>query len=163
MKSRPLHFLSLTACLALTLSPLARGQEDAGPPMRLAKAAERLAAINSIQAQLKAFGKDDYKTAITYQSAGLRKNFASPDAFRAMMVHVYPEFAHYKTVQFGPAHCDLTGAHLAIPATVTGQDGVTVHAVYLLVREGKVYHIEGVGGGAQPPPDDILTAPGRDV
>lgn len=132
--------------------------------VRPAKAAERTAAVSAIQAQLKAFGRDDYKTAITYQSSGLKKNFASPLQFRAMIVQVYPEFARSKHVVFGPAQADATGAHLAIPTAVTGQDGITVHAVYLMVREGKVYRVDGVAGGAiTPPSDDTNSAPGRDV
>ncbi len=131
---------------------------------RPAKAAERTAAISSIQAQLKAFGRDDYKTAITYQSSSLKKNFASPLQFRAMIVQVYPEFAHSRHVAFGPAQTDAAGTHLAIPTAVTGQDGITVHAVYLMVREGKVYRVDGVAGGAiAPPSDDSPSSPGRDV
>lgn len=129
--------------------------------MRPAKPAERQAAISSIQAQLKAFGRDDYKTAVTYQSAGLKKNFPSTEAFRAMMVRAYPEFAHYKTVTFGPAQSDPIGMHLAILASVTGQDGITRRAVYLMVREGKVYRVEGVAGGAQMPLED--SGPSKDV
>ena len=163
MKSRPFHFLSLAALLALTVSPFAQAQAPDVVPMRSAKPAERTAAITVIQAQLTAFRKDDYKTAITYQSAGLRKNFASTDAFRTMMLRVYPEFAHSKSVGFGPAQCDPTGTHLAIPAAVTGQDGVTVHAVYLMIREGKAYRVEGVGGGAQAPIDNAIDVQGRDV
>jgi len=132
-------------------------------PLRPAKPLERQAAILSIQTQLKAFARDDYKTAITYQSAGLKKNFASPDAFRTMMVRAYPEFAHYKSVQFGPARADAAGTHIAIPAAVTGQDGVTVRAFYFLVRENKTYRIEGVQGGVQRPPDSTVGTPGRDV
>lgn len=163
MTSRPLIAFSLTALAALTVALLARGQGPEAAPMRPAKAIERAAAINSIQAQLKAFRKDDYKTAVTYQSAGLRKNFASPEAFRAMMLRVYPEFAHFKSVRFSAAQCDPSGVHLAIPAAVTGQDGVTIHALYLMVREGKVYHVEGVAGGAQAPMDNAVDVPGRDV
>ena len=132
--------------------------------VRPAKAAEKAAAVSAIQAQLKAFGRDDYKTAIIYQSSGLKKNFASPLQFRAMIIQVYPEFAHSKHVVFGPAQADAAGAHLAIPTAVTGQDGITVHAIYLMVREGKVYRVDGVAGGAiTPPSDDSSAAPSRDV
>ena len=152
--------ISIAVPVFLAASAAAYGQT---PNLsRPAKAAERTAAISAIQAQLKAFGRDDYKTAITYQSSGLKKNFASPGQFRAMIVQVYPEFAHSKHVVFGPAQADTTGAHLAISTAVTGQDGITVHAIYLMVREGKVYRVDGVAGGAiNPPSDDI--APGRDV
>jgi len=153
---------SLTASVLLTAAAAANAQTpDLSRP---AKAAERTAAISAIQAQLKAFGRDDYKTAITYQSSGLKKNFASPLQFRAMIVQVYPEFAHSKHVVFGPAQADTTGAHIAIPTAVTGQDGITVHAIYLMVREGKVYRVDGVAGGANTPPsEDIGSTPGRDV
>lgn len=156
---RPLVLLSAVSLLALTVAASAQ----APPLARPAKAAERTAAITAIQAQLKAFGRDDYKTAIGYQSSGLKKNFASPDQFRAMMTHVYPEFVHSKRVVFGPAQADAAGAHLAIPTAVTGTDGITVHAVYLMVREGKSYKVEGVAGGAMPPPADFDTGPSRDV
>ncbi len=132
---------------------------QAPAPVRPAKAAERIAAITAIQAQLKAFGRGDYKAAIVYQSSGLRKNFTSPQQFQAMITQVYPEFAHSKRAVFGPAQANPTGSHLVIPAAVTGLDGITVHAVYLMVREGKSYKVEGVAGGATPAPSN----PGSDV
>jgi len=156
------HFIFALVGLVLA-GTAAIAQETNSITLRPAKAAERQAAIMSIQTQLKAFARDDYKTAITYQSAGLRKNFTSSDAFRTMMVRVYPEFAHFKSVQFGPAKSDPSGAHLAIGVAVTGQDGVTVRAFYLLVRENKIYRIEGVQGGAQVPADTGMNTPGRDV
>lgn len=142
-------FLTLTAAVSA----------QAPAPVRPAKAAERTAAITAIQAQLRAFGRGDYKAAIVYQSSGLRKSFASPEQFQAMIKQVYPEFAHSKRAVFGPAQSNLAGSHLVIPAAVTGTDGITVHAVYLMVREGKSYKVEGVAGGAITPPSD----PGSDV
>ena len=149
--------LLYTALFAVTVSgllavPQAAGAQTSAKP-RAAKPAERASAIASVQRQLKAFDKDDYKTAVTYQSAGLRRNFSSPAAFRAMITQAYPQFAHSKSAAFGPAQCDAAGTHMILPATVTGKDGVTVHAVYLLVREGKVYHVEGVSGGMRSLPE----------
>ena len=155
----------LTSFIASTLFAAAAASALSQTPSlsRPAKAAERTAAISAIQAQLKAFGKDDYKTAIIYQSSELKKNFASPLEFRAMIVQAYPEFAHSKKVVFGPAAADSTGAHLAIPTAVTGQDGITVHAVYLMIREGKVYRVDGVAGGAASQPTDDSSIPSKDV
>ncbi len=154
----------LTAALALSVLALAAASYAQSPDTsRPAKAAERTAAIASIQAQLKAFARDDYKTAATYQSSGLQKNFASPLQFRAMMTRVYPEFAHSKRAVFGPAQADTTGTHLAIPIAVTGVDGITIHAVYLMVREGKQYKVEGVAGGATGSPSGIDIGPSKDV
>ena len=157
--SRTLALLSAVGFFAAAAAAPAQAPFLARP----AKAAERTAAIGAIQAQLKAFGRNDYKTAIGYQSSGLKKNFASPDQFRSMMTRVYPEFAHSKRVVFGPAQSDAAGAHLAIPTAVTGTNGITVHAVYLMVREGKNYKVEGVAGGALPPPSDADSGPSRDV
>ncbi len=145
----------------LVVASAALAQESLPAKMHPAKATDRAAAISSIQAQLKAFGRDDYKTAVTYQSAGLKRNFPSTEAFRAMMVRTYPEFAHFKAVTFGPAQSDATGTHLAIIASITGRDGVKVRAVYLMVREAKVYRVEGVAGGAQMPMED--NGPSKDV
>lgn len=153
--------ISALAVSLLVAAPLAQAQGPIPAKVRPAKAAERQAAMHSILAQLKAFGRDDYKTAITYQSTGLKKQFLSADAFRTMMVRTYPEFAHYKSATFGSAQCDPTGAHLAILASVTGQDGVTVKVLYLMMREGKVYRVAGVAGGAQLPAD--MSAPAKDV
>ncbi|MGI4789043.1 MAG: DUF4864 domain-containing protein [Janthinobacterium lividum] len=160
---RPLIAMTAVSILTLTGAAYAQAPAPSSGLVRPAKAAERLAAINSIQAQLKAFGRDDYKTAITYQSEGLKKNFSSPLAFRAMIIQTYPEFAHSKRAVFGPAQANTSGAHLAIPIALTGADGVTVHAVYLMVREGKVYRVEGVAGGTLTPPSDDDGTPSKDV
>lgn len=157
--SRPLTPFLTVGMLALTTAVSAQVPGLVRP----AKAAERSAAISSIQAQLKAFGRDDYKAAIAYQSSDLKKNFSSPLAFRSMMLQAYPEFAHSKRAVFGPAQADSAGAHLAIPTAVTGIDGITVHAVYLMVREGKVYRVQGVAGGAVNPPNDDNGIPSKDV
>ena len=156
---RPLALVSALGIFALTVAASAQ----APSLVRAAKPAERTAAINAIQAQLKAFGRGDYKAAIVYQSSGLKRNFASPEQFRAMIMHVYPEFAHSKRAVFGPAQSDAAGAHLVIPTAVTGTDGITVHAVYLMVREGKSYKVEGVAGGEVTPPSAIDSGPSRDV
>jgi hypothetical protein len=157
--SRLLTSVTVLGIFALTTA----GHAQAPALVRPAKAAERKAAIASIQAQLKAFGRDDYKTAIMYQSSDLKKNFASPLAFRAMIVQTYPEFAHSKRAVFGTGQADAGGAHLAIPIAVTGVDGITVHAIYLMVREGKIYRVEGVAGGTINPPSDIGSGPSKDV
>jgi len=152
--------------LPVTLSALAAAsaafaQDPVPADMHPAKATDRAAAISSIKAQLKAFGRDDYKTAVTYQSAGLKGNFPSTEAFRSMMVRTYPEFAHSKAATFGPAQSDATGTHLVILAAVTGQDGVKVRAIYMMVREGKVYRVEGVADNRSRLLQDV--GPSKDV
>lgn len=138
------------------------GEAEPGASLHLAKPEVRRAALAAIQAQLAAFGRGDYATAIKYQSAGLKQNFSSPDAFRQMMEGAYPEFAHSKKVKFGLVKSDAGGQHVLVPVDMTGQDGVTVRAAYLMVREGKSYRVEGVAGGGHRPvpiaPSDAASA-----
>jgi uncharacterized protein DUF4864 len=148
-----LMMASALYCPALPASPrptalAAEEKPDAGEPeLRVPTDAERKAAIASIEAQLKAFKQDDYEKAAKYQTTGLRRNFRSAAEFRQMMREAYPQFANYKTVTFGEARCDKKGDLLLIQATVTGQDGVTVRAVYQMVREEGEYRVGGVAGG----------------
>ena len=134
----------------LTPAAAQAGGPDAGK-MRPARAAERQGAAASITAQLKAFQKDDFQKAAQYQSANLKRNFPSVAAFRQMMKAGYPEFTNYKSVQFGDARADASGLHVLMPVTLVGHDGVTLRALYLMVREGRTYHVDGVMGGARPP------------
>jgi hypothetical protein len=120
-----------------------------GDPMegRKSTEAERKAAIRSIQGQLDAFKAGDFEKAVSYQSAGLKENFASTEAFRQMMERSYPQFVRWTKVSFGESVSDESGDRVHIPATVTGEDGRTVEAVYLMRREDGLYKVEGVGGG----------------
>ncbi len=128
--------------------------------LRPARPAERKAAIAAIVAQLAAFKRDDYAAAVQYQSAGLRRTFPGVRAFRQMMQTVYPEFAHYRSAQFGAAQAEPSGLHVVVPVTLMGQNGYIVQAAYVMVREGKAYRVEGVQGGQRPPLPD---ARGADV
>lgn len=138
-------------------SAQAADELDPSVGLRAAKPEVRRAAIAAIQAQLTAFAKGDYTAAIKYQSAGLKQNFGSPDAFRQMMEGTYPEFAHYRKVVFGTVKSDISGQRVLVPVTLTGQDGVSVRAAYLMVREGKAYRVQGVAGGGHRP---VPIAPG---
>lgn len=137
----------------------AQANDEAGPSaaMQVAKPDVRRAATAAIQAQLQAFAKGDYQTAIKYQSAGLKQSFGSPETFRQMMEASYPEFAHYKKVKFGLVKSDVSGQRVLVPVDLTGQDGLTVRAAYLMVREGKAYRVQGVVGGGHLP---VPIAPG---
>lgn len=174
-RQRPLALSLALACAVCALAVLRpyRGllfspaaAQGAGAPsagqMRPAKPTERQAASASITAQLRAFQKDDFQKAVQYQSANLKRNFPSVAGFRQMMRAAYPQFTNYKSVKFGDARADASGQHVLMPITLVGQDGVILHALYLMVKEGKTYHVDGVMGGAKPP---LPIAPdvGRDV
>ncbi len=121
-----------------------------------APATLRKEAESAVRGQLEAFKSGDYETAITYQSEMLRQNFASPDHFRQMMEANYPQFAHYKRIEFQEATVHEDGKHVQLSVQVTGEDGVTVSARYLMVREQDQFRVEGVEGGsmASAPPGD---------
>ena len=126
-------------------------QELPGPEAGARKAteAERKAAIASIEGQLKAFKADDYAAALKYQSSGLKGNFENAEEFRQAMKRGYPQFARYRTISYGMSNCDAKGDRLAIQVTLTGEDNITVKAVYLMLRENGEYKVDGVLGGAR--------------
>lgn len=128
--------------------------------MRAATAAERNAAIASIETQLKAFRDDDYEKAQKYQARELRENFETLDQFRRMMKQGYPQFANYKSAKFGEARASEDGRIVEIPITLTGKDGVTVKADYVLVKEDGEYRVASVFGGSPPAtrlaPQDVV-------
>lgn len=121
--------------------------EDAEDGLRAATEVERKGAIASIETQLKAFKANDYVKATKYQHSSLRDNFRTPEEFRKMMRESYPQFANYKSVTFGEARCDAKGEAMQIQATVTGQDGVVVRAIYVMVKEEGEYRVGSVLGG----------------
>ncbi|HEX8236234.1 MAG TPA: DUF4864 domain-containing protein [Abditibacteriaceae bacterium] len=127
---------------------------------RAATSAERKAAITSVTAQLDAFRANDYQKAATYQSAGLRATFGSVEAFRKAITGSYPQFASYKQARFGTARADAKGTYVALPISLTGRDGVTVRALYLMVLENKAYRVAGVQGGIAMPRRQPGTRPG---
>lgn len=127
-----------------------------------ASASVRHAAATAINAQLAAFRADNYQAAIKYQSARLKRHFRSVKQFREMITNTYPEFAHSKSIEFKDARADGKGHHVVMRITLVGQDGVTVNAVYLLVKENGQYRVAGVGGGIHEP-FDARTGPGVNV
>jgi hypothetical protein len=127
-----------------------QGNEPEAPKLRDATEAERKQVTTSIEAQLKAFRSDDYKAAEKYQHSSLKENFASTDAFRAMMRRGYPQVANYKTVTFGEAKSDEKGEQIQIRVTILGKDNVTVKMVYVMVKEEGTFRVLSVFGGQAP-------------
>ena len=105
---------------------------------------ERRAAIQTIQAQLQAFKKDDYKKAAIYQSEDLRVNCGAIPDFQHMMRVTYPEFLEYESVEYGSARCNTEGNRMRVRLVLTGEDGVTTRAAYRMVKEKGAYKVDGV-------------------
>jgi hypothetical protein len=156
--------LRSTSSVAPQRRAVAPNAQQNVPPGRVqwrpATASERKAAIASVTAQLDAFRANDYRKAATYQSAALRAAFGSVEAFRKSIKGAYPQFASYKQARFGPARADAKGALVALPITLTGRDGITVQALYLMVLENKAYRVASVQGGLIAPRRQPGTPPG---
>ena len=80
----------------------------------------------------------------------MRATFGSVQEYRQVISRAYPEFTDYKSVLFGKATSDQSGNLLALPITLTGQDGVVVQAMFILVQEGEGYKVMTVIGGSSP-------------
>ena len=133
------------------------------PGWGAASTKQAAAAKRSIEAQVDAFRKDDYERAVFYQSSSLRRNFPSIAAFRTMMKSRYPQFASPAGVAMGSSRVSADGQHMQVAVRVTGTDGVKVRAVYSLVMEDGIFHVEGVSGGQAAPPSSPIvpkTKPG---
>lgn len=122
------------------------GRRQAVITWRATTAAERQGATASIVAQLKAFKRNDFKHAISYQSSTLRRRFSSANSFRQMM-QGYPQFMRYKSVRFGKSRASRRGRLVQIEVDLTGMDNVRAKALYLMVLENKIYRVGGVDGG----------------
>ena len=125
------------------------------PNWKEAPAKEKEAAQKIIVAQLDAFKADDWDKAVTYQSAGLRRSFASTKQFEEVIKKTYPQFASYKEVKFGKARID--GPMLQIQVQLTGKDGTQIAALYSMIKEPidpkkpkvTAYRVSGVTGGSE--------------
>ena len=133
------------------LHPVHDGIQRESSRWRSATLLESKGAARSIKAQLDDFRKGDYRSAITWQSQSLKEIFPSIGQFRHMMITQYPQFAQYKSVEFGPAVADEYGDHVRASIRLTGQDGVKVSAVYEMVLEEGAYRIRGVALGESRP------------
>lgn len=125
-------------------------EQPAPTKLRSLSEAERKQVTGAIEAQLRAFRADDFKTAEKYQHSSLKENFASTDAFRTMMRRGYPQVVNYKTVAFGESRCDEPGQHAQIRVAITGKDGSVLKMVYVMEKEDGEYRVLSVFGG-QPP------------
>lgn len=126
------------------------------PQVKPASKAERAAAQTVISAQLRAFNEGNWKEAAKYQSAGLKQNFPSPEAFGQMIQKTYPAFVNAKKVTFGPAY-SLAG-HIQIEVNLTRYDGQVTKALYSLAKEKAGYRIESVFGGQTIPKENATIA-----
>ncbi|MDC4224638.1 MAG: DUF4864 domain-containing protein [Candidatus Manganitrophus sp.] len=87
-----------------------------------------------IRQQMNAFNKDDYATARTFASAGLRQRF-SKERFEMMVKSGYPQIAKSHLVSFEEILFSDDNQAAVATVHITGKDRVTVIARYLMVLE----------------------------
>ncbi len=101
-------------------------------------------AHQTVAGQLAALKAGDGPKAWAYQSRGLRQNFSSPSLLIQSISSQYPEFVHYRHVEYGPMLADKSGQQVRALIRLHGDNGNRVQAVYLLVREAGNYKVNGV-------------------
>jgi hypothetical protein len=121
----------------VTMLPAALSAEDA-------PAEADIAGVQAvISAQMEAFKHDDGEAAFAFAAPGIRKMFATPEIFMAMVRQQYAPVYRPRYVEYlEPAGA---GDHFLQPLILTGENGVTVVARYVLRRQaGGDWRIMGV-------------------
>jgi hypothetical protein len=101
----------------------------------------------AIRGQLDAFNRKDYRAAYRYAAPEIQEQFPLPE-FRRMVEHGYPQIARSRSASFGRPQ--VHGDTVAVPVTVTGQDGVTVRVTYMMRHERDGWRVAGVDDGRPP-------------
>lgn len=86
-----------------------------------------------ISAQVEAFRRDDWQTAFSYASPGIRAQFGSVERFRDMVLGAYLAVARPRIFEFEPA--TTVDGRPAQPVFVVGPDGIAVRALYFMERQ----------------------------
>jgi len=163
MKARRIVAVLLVfSCLLLALLTMSRrglftdvnsvtAQENPAIPQddewHVAERPTGTAVIYTIVSQLNAFKRNDYVAAQSYQSTYMRENFASTDSFRKLIKVGYPEFANYQSVSFGPIVQSRDDRLVQVFAKVTGVDGKSVPAIYIMSLDHRRYLVSSVQSG----------------
>jgi hypothetical protein len=107
-------------------------------------------ARKTVEGQLNAFKDGDWEKAFTYAAGSFHEQMQVSD-FRQMVEGGFPQIARPREVRLGTG--DWLGGEVGVEVTVTGQDGVTAHYVYLVAEEEEGWKVTGVREGQPPDPD----------
>jgi hypothetical protein len=114
----------------------------------------------AIRGQLDAFNRKDYRAAYRFAAPEIQERFPLPE-FRRMVERGYPQIVRSRSASFGRPQ--VHGDTVAVPVTVTGQDGVTVRVTYLMRHERDGWRVAGVDGEGPPGRPAPREAPGGDA
>ncbi len=94
-----------------------------------------------IRRQLRAFADGDADAAYALSSSAIRQTFGSADALLAMIRKHYPALGDPRQASFGT--WAITPDGLGQIVRLDGRDGATDKALYLVVREGGKWRVNG--------------------
>ena len=95
----------------------------------------------AIRGQLEALKRGDYRAAYRYAAPEIQEMYPVAD-FRRMVDGGYHELTHWKQLSLGAP--DVHGDQVAVPVTVTPDDGALAHFVYFLRHEAGGWRVAGV-------------------
>ena len=88
---------------------------------------------NVISAQIEAFKRDDGEVAFSFAAPDIRKMFATPDIFMAMVRQQYAPVYRPRYIEYLEPF--VTEKHVFQPLILSGENGITVLARYVVERQ----------------------------
>jgi len=86
-----------------------------------------------ISAQIEAFKRDDGEVAFSFAAPDIRKMFATPDIFMAMVRQQYAPVYRPRYIEYLEPF--VTEKHVFQPLILSGENGITVLARYVVERQ----------------------------
>ena len=86
-----------------------------------------------ISAQIEAFKRDDGEEAFSFAAPDIRKMFATPDIFMAMVRQQYAPVYRPRYIEYLEPF--VTEKHVFQPLILSGENGITVLARYVVERQ----------------------------
>jgi len=86
-----------------------------------------------ISAQIEAFKRDDGEVAFSFAAPDIRKMFATPDIFMAMVRQQYAPVYRPRYIEYLEPF--VTKKHVFQPLILSGENGITVLARYVVERQ----------------------------
>jgi len=93
-----------------------------------------------VDRQLGDFRHGDFSRAYEYASTGIQERY-SVEQYAAMVQADYPRMTRVNRAEYGSVQ--TSGRHATMEVYLIGDDGAVMPCVYLLVREGEAWRIDG--------------------
>ena len=103
-----------------------------------------------VERQLGNFQNSDFPRAYEDASRAIQARF-SVDQFAAMVQTEYPDMTHVSLAEYG--YVEARGSHATLQVFLIGTEGQVMPCVYMMVREGDSWHIDGARLEHPWPPD----------